>query len=156
MPSASAMIPIVDAVPMVLQCPRLRIIADSESKNFASLSFLARTSSLNLNTSVPQPSGVPWKVPVNIGPPGTTSAGISTEDAAINKDGIVLSQPPRRTTPSIGLARINSSVAIAAILRHNIAVGRTRVSPNETAGIFSGTPPASQIPFFTYSITSFK
>ena len=156
MPSASAMIPIVDAVPMVLQCPRLRIIADSESKNFASLSFLARTSSLNLNTSVPQPSGVPWKVPVNIGPPGTTSAGISTEDAAISKDGIVLSQPPSITTPSIGLARINSSVAIAAILRHNIAVGRTRVSPNETAGIFSGTPPASQMPFFTYSITSFK
>ena len=77
-------------------------------------------------------------------------------DAAINKDGIVLSQPPRRTTPSIGLARIISSVAIAAILRHNIAVGRTRVSPRETAGIFSGTPPASQIPFFTYSITSFK
>ena len=93
---------------------------------------------------------------MSIGPPGTTSAGISTEDAAIKRDGMVLSQPPRSTTPSIGLARIISSVAIAAILRHNIAVGRTRVSPSETAGIFSGTPPASQIPFFTYSITSFK
>ena len=33
MPRASASSPIVDAVPMVLQCPRLRIIDDSESRN---------------------------------------------------------------------------------------------------------------------------
>ena len=37
--------------------------------------------------------------------------------------GIVLSQPPSSTRPSIGLARNISSIAIAAMLRHSIAVG---------------------------------
>ncbi len=67
-----------------------------------------------------------------------------------------MSQPPRRTTPSIGFALNNSSVAMADIFRHNIAVGLTCVSPKETVGRFKGTPPASQIPFFTNSLTSFK
>ena len=141
---------------MVLQWPRLRIIDDSELRNFASLNFFARTSSLSRHTSVPQPMGLPSNVPVSIGPPGTTSAGKSTDAAAIRSAGIVLSHPPRSTTPSIGLARIISSVAIAAMLRHNIAVGRICVSPRETLGILSGTPPASQIPFFTCSITSLR
>ena len=48
--------------------------------------------------------GAPRKVPVSIGPPGTTTAGRSTEAAAMSSDGMVLSQPPSRTTPSIGLA----------------------------------------------------
>ena len=56
------------------------------------------------------PSGTPRNVPVSIGPPGTTTAGRSTEAAAISSDGIVLSQPPSSTTPSIGLARSISSV----------------------------------------------
>ena len=60
--------------------------------------------------------------------------------------GIVLSQPPSRTTPSTGLARSISSVAIAAMLRQSIAVGRTCVSPSDTTGSSSGTPPASQTP----------
>ena len=108
------------------------------------------------HTSVPQPRGEPLKVPVNIGPPGTTIDGRSTDDAPINNAGIVLSQPPNRTAPSIGFARIISSVAMAAILRHNIAVGRTCVSPSETIGRFSGTPPDSQIPFFTLCAISSK
>ena len=83
-------------------------------------------------------------------------AGKSTDAAAINRAGIVLSHPPSKTTPSIGFARNSSSVAIADMFRHNIAVGRTWVSPKETEGMFKGTPPASQTPFFTYSITSFK
>ena len=100
-------------------------MADSESKNLALLNNPARTSSLILHTSVPQPSGDPLKVPVSIGPPGTTIDGRFTEEAPISNAGIVLSHPPKRTAPSIGFARIISSVAIAAILRHNIAVGRT-------------------------------
>ncbi len=68
---------------------------------------------LRRHTSVPQPSGTPRKVPVSIGPPGTTSAGMSTDAAAISSDGIVLSQPPSSTTPSIGLARMLSSTSIA-------------------------------------------
>jgi hypothetical protein len=104
-PSASATSAIVDAVPMVLQCPRLRIMADSERVNCSAERVPARTSSDNRQTSVPQPSATPRKVPVSIGPPGTTTAGRSTEAAAMSKDGMVLSQPPSSTTPSIGLAR---------------------------------------------------
>ena len=153
-PSASATSAIVEAVPMVLQCPRLRIIADSERVNCSRLSVPARTSSDSRHTSVPQPSGLPRKVPVSIGPPGTTTAGRSTDPAAISKDGIVLSQPPSRTTPSTGLARSISSVAIAAMLRHSIAVGRTFVSPSDTTGSSSGIPPASYTPSRTEAATS--
>ena len=141
MPSASATSAIVDAVPMVLQCPRLRIMADSERVNCSAERVPARTSSDNRQTSVPQPRETPRKVPVSIGPPGTTTAGRSTEAAAMSKDGMVLSQPPSSTTPSIGLARSISSVAIAAMLRHSIAVGRSRVSPSDTTGNSSGMPP---------------
>ena len=116
---------IVEAVPIVLQCPRLRIMADSERMNCSRDRVPARTSSLSRQTSVPHPRGAPRNVPVSIGPPGTTTAGRSTDAAAMSSDGIVLSQPPRRTTPSIGLARNISSAAIAAMLRHSIAVGRT-------------------------------
>ena len=115
----------VEAVPIVLQCPRLRIIDDSDGMKSACDSVPARTSSHSRHTSVPQPSGWPRNVPVSIGPPGTTTAGRSTDAAAISSAGMVLSQPPSSTTPSIGLARIISSMAIAAMLRHSIAVGRT-------------------------------
>ena len=91
---------------------------------------------------------------MSIGPPGTTTAGRSTDAAAISSAGMVLSQPPSSTTPSTGLARSISSVAIAAMLRHSIAVGRTRVSPSDVTGRFSGTPPASQTPRATASATS--
>ncbi len=103
---------------------------------------------------MPQPIGRPRKVPVSIGPPGITTAGRSTEAAAISSAGIVLSHPPSRTTPSIGLARNISSAAIAAMLRQSIAVGRTWVSPRETTGRLSGTPPASQMPCLTAAATS--
>ncbi len=146
----------VDAVPIVLQCPRLRIIDDSDRMKSSFDRVPARTSSDRRHTSVPQPSGRPRNVPVSIGPPGTTTAGRSTDAAAISSDGIVLSQPPSSTTPSIGLARSISSVAIAAMLRQSIAVGRTFVSPSETTGRFSGTPPAAQTPCWTLSATSFR
>jgi hypothetical protein len=93
-------------------------------------------------------------VPVSIGPPGTTTAGRSTEAAAISRAGIVLSQPPSRTTPSIGFARSISSMDIAARLRHSMAVGRTRLSPSDITGRLSGTPPASQTPALTDRDTS--
>jgi hypothetical protein len=40
------------------------------------------------------------------------------------------------------------------MLRHSIAVGRTCVSPSDTTGRLSGTPPASQTPRLTCSATS--
>jgi Dehydratase family len=61
--------------------------------------------------------GMPGDAFTGIGPPGTTTAGRSTEAPAISKDGMVLSQLPSSTTPSTGLARSISSVAIAAMLR---------------------------------------
>ena len=92
----------------------------------------------------------------SIGPPGTTTAGRSTDDAAMRREGMVLSQPPSSTTPSIGLARSISSIDIAARLRHSIAVGFTCVSPSDITGSSSGTPPASQMPCFTDCATSVR
>ena len=154
MPRASATHAIVDAVPIVLQWPLLRIMADSEARNSCADRFPARTSSLSCHTPVPQPSGWPRKVPLSIGPPGTTTAGRSTDAAAMSSAGIVLSQPPSSTTPSIGLARSISSIDIAARLRQSIAVGRTCVSPSDITGRFSGTPPASHTPRCTAAETS--
>ena len=149
MPSASAIQPIVEAVPIVLQCPLLRIMERSDALKSSSLIFPERTSALKRQTSVPQPNTFPLNVPLSIGPPGTIIAGRFTEVAPIKRDGIVLSQPPSKTTPSIGFPRIISSAAIAAKLRQSIAVGRRLVSPSESIGRLCGTPPASQIPFFT-------
>src|SRR3954451_15964456 len=122
---------------------------DSDSRKRCSGIVPARTSSDIRQTSVALLRTRPWNVPVSIGPPGSTTAGRSTDAAAISSDGIVLSQPPRRTRPSTGLARNISSAAIAAMFRHSIAVGRTCVSPSDTTGRLSGTPPASQTPFAT-------
>ena len=72
----------------------------------------------------------------------------------MSRAGIVLSQPPSSTAPSTGLARSSSSAAMAARLRQSIAVGRTWVSPSDTTGRLSGTPPASQTPSLTLAATS--
>ena len=83
-------------------------------------------------------------------------AGRLTDAAAMSNAGIVLSHPPSKTNPSMGFARNISSMAIAAMFRHSMAVGLTCVSPSETTGKFSGTPPAAQTPFFTASATSLR
>jgi hypothetical protein len=61
MPSASVTHAMVDAVPIVLQWPRLRIIDDSDFMKSSRDSVPARTSSDSRHTSVPQPSGTPRK-----------------------------------------------------------------------------------------------
>src|SRR5690625_5732391 len=71
---------------MVLQWPALRIIADSERVKSSFDRVPARTSSLSFHTPVPQPSGAPRKLPLSIGPPGTTTAGMSTLAAAIRSE----------------------------------------------------------------------
>ena len=53
------------------------------------------------------------------------SAG-RTLAAPISRAGVVLSQPISSTTPSSGLARIDSSTSMAARLRNSIAVGRSQ------------------------------
>ena len=52
-----------------------------------------------------------------MGPPLTTRVGRSTLAAPITSEGVVLSQPQSNTTPSIGLARMDSSVSMAARFR---------------------------------------
>ncbi len=144
MPSASTMHAIVEAVPMVMQWPWERCMQPSASWKSSSVIVPARTSSDMVQTSVPEPMSVPRYLPLSIGPPETPMVGRSTLAAPISRDGVVLSQPISSTTPSIGLARIDSSTSMDARLRYSIAVGRISVSPSDITGNSSGKPPASR------------
>ena len=92
-------------------------------------------------------------MPRSIGPPVTMIAGSPALAAPISCAGVVLSQPHRSTTPSSGLARIDSSTSIAIRLRNIIDVGRMNGSPSEMVGNSRGNPPAAQTPRFTASAT---
>ena len=107
--------------------------------NSCGLILPALTSSLNCQTSVPEPMSWPRYLPFSIGPPETTSAGRSQLAAPMTSDGVVLSQPQSSTTPSIGLPRIDSSTSMLTRLRNSIAVGRMFVSPVDVTGNSSGS-----------------
>ena len=79
-------------------------------------------------------------------PAVTTIAGRSALAAPISWAGMVLSQPPSSTTPSIGWPRIISSVSIAIRLRNSMVVGDRKISPSEMVGNSSGRPPACHTP----------
>ena len=111
----------------------------------------ALTSSLKRQTSVPEPTSLPRNRPLSIGPPETAMVGRSQLAAPISNAGVVLSQPTRSTTPSIGLPRIDSSTSMLARLRNSIAVGRRLDSPSDITGNSSGRPPASSTPRRTFS-----
>ena len=66
--------------------------------------------------------------PTSIGPTGTKTAGRSADAAAIICAGIVLSQPPIRTTASSGSALSISSVSIASRLRSSRLLGNANDS----------------------------
>ena len=80
-------------------------------------------------------------------------AGMSAEAAPISIAGVVLSQPQRRSTPSTGLARMDSSTSIAMRLRKSMVVGFMYCSPSEITGNSSGKPPAAHTPRLTASAT---
>ena len=149
MPSASAMLAIVEAVPMVLQLPGLRLMAFSASRKSARLIRPALMSSDICHSAVPEPTRSPLNQPFSIGPPVTTMAGRSTLAAPISRLGVVLSQPTISTQPSIGWPRMASSTAMAARLRNIIALGRKLDSAAENTGTSTGNPPASKMPCFT-------
>ena len=151
MPSASAMLAIVEAVPIVMQCPGLRLIPASASMNSSCDISPDLTISENFQTLVPEPMSVPRYLPLSIGPPDTTIAGMSQLAAPITSAGVVLSQPVSSTTPSIGFPRMDSSTSIAARFRNSIAVGRRLISPSEVTGNSKGSPPASNTPRRTRS-----
>ena len=153
-PSASTMAAIVEAVPMVMQCPAERDMQDSAWKNSCSVILPVLSSALKRQTSVPEPMFCPRYLPLSIGPPETTSVGKSQLAAPITRAGVVLSQPQSRTTPSMGLARSDSSTSMLTKFRYSIAVGRMLVSPVDMTGNSSGRPPASHTPRFTRSAKS--
>ena len=153
MPSASATDAIVDAVPIVMQCPSERDMQPSAKKHSSCVIRPASRSSSQRHTAVPEPTSVPWYLPLSFGPPVTMTAGRSTLAAAISRPGVVLSQPDSSTTPSSGLARNSSSASMASRFLYSIAVGRSSVSPSAIAGNSSGKPPACQTPRLTDSAT---
>jgi hypothetical protein len=69
---------------------------------------------------------------------------------------VVLAQPTSNTTPSSGLARIDSSSSMLMRLRRYMAVGRILNSPKDMTGNSKGTPPACHSPRFTASDTGRK
>ena len=101
MPNASASEFMVDAVPIVLQCPADGAEEATNSMNSSALISPAARSSRAFQTMVPEPVRSPRNQPFSIGPPDSTIAGISTVAAAINCAGVVLSQPVVSTTPSM-------------------------------------------------------
>ena len=116
-PRVSTMQAMVEAVPMVMQWPSLRVMQPSASRNSSSLMVPARNSVWKRWTSVPEPMLRPRYLPVSIGPPVTTMVGRSTLQAPISAPGVVLSHPVSSRTPSIGLARIDSSTSMLSRLR---------------------------------------
>jgi len=69
----------------------------------------------------------------------------------ITSEGVVLSHPHSKTTPSIGLARIDSSHIHTHKISEEHRVGSPNVSPSDMTGNSSGNPPASNHPFLTDS-----
>ena len=155
-PSASTMLAIVLAVPMVMQWPLERCISDSAAVKSAWLISPARTISDICHTPVPEPMSLPRNLPLSIGPPEMPMLGRSQLAAPMSSEGVVLSQPMSSTTPSIGLPRMLSSTSMLARLRNSMAVGRSWVSPSDITGNSSGKPPASYTPRFTNSAISRK
>ena len=71
--------------------------------------------------------------------------------APMTRPGVVLSQPPISTAPSIGWLRSSSSVSMARKLRYIMVVGFTKVSDSDIAGSSIGKPPACSTPRLTFS-----
>src|SRR4029078_11132821 len=92
MPNASASEFIVDAVPIVLQCPADGADEATNSMNSSPLISPAARSSRAFQTIVPEPVRSPRNQPFSIGPPERTIAGISTGAAAISRPRGVLWQ----------------------------------------------------------------
>jgi hypothetical protein len=102
MPSASAALVMVEAVPIVMQWPGERAMPCSISAQSASLILPARSSAQYFQTSLPEPSAPPRHEPRSIGPAGMKIAGRFIEIAPMSRPGVVLSQPPISTAPSAG------------------------------------------------------
>ena len=85
----------------------------------------ARSSSQYFQLSEPEPSVLPFQLPRSMGPAGRKIAGMFMLVAPSSRPGVVLSQPPISTAPSMGWERSSSSVSIARKLRYIMVVGLT-------------------------------
>ena len=150
-PIASPIIAMVDAVPIVMQWPELLTIQLCNSAQSSSVMFPALNSTSYLLQSVHDPNSSPFQFPFNWGPPVTSMDGMSALAAPINRAGVVLSHPPRRTTASIGFAVIDSSTSILNRFRYSIVVGLMLYSPRDITGNSKGNPPACHTPRLTAS-----
>src|SRR5699024_2558896 len=83
------------------------------------------------------------------GPAVTITAGLLALIEPMSWAGTVLSQPPIRTTPSIGETEIISSTSMDMRFRKYRLVGRVNGSEIEIVGNSRGNPPASRIPLLT-------
>src|SRR5882757_8992069 len=101
-PSASARAFMVEAVPIVLQCPIDGAEAATESMYSGKSISPAARRLLAAHLIVPEPARSPFHQPLSIGPPESTIAGMFTVAAAMMAAGVVLSQPVVSTTPSSG------------------------------------------------------
>src|SRR5262245_35300446 len=102
MPSDSASEFIVVAVPMVLQKPGEGADDATNSKYSGQPISPADFIFLASHLMVPEPVRWPLCQPFSIGPTERAIAGMFTVAAAISCEGVVLSQPVVRTTPSSG------------------------------------------------------
>ncbi len=101
-PSASTIEAIVEAVPMVMQWPEERDIAASAWARSSMVISPVFSRSVKIQVCVPDPTSSPRNRPLSMGPPETTRVGRSQLAAPMTSAGVVLSQPVRRITPSIG------------------------------------------------------
>jgi hypothetical protein len=101
-PNASVALVMVDAVPIVMQCPGERAMPFSISCQSSWVMLPARRSAQYFQVSDPDPNVVPPQCPRSIGPAGMNSVGRSIDEAPINNPGVVLSHPPINTAPSTG------------------------------------------------------
>ena len=98
-PSASTAL-VIDAVPIVMQCPGERAMPFSISCQSSSVIALAQVRPV-LPGVDPDPSVAPQCLR-SIGPAGTKIDGGPSTRAPMSSPGVVLSQPPISTAPSIG------------------------------------------------------
>src|SRR5690606_11958663 len=89
-PNASHMVPMVEAVPIVLQCPILLAAQISASCIASASKSCVFCFSLIIQLKEPEPMVSPLNLPFNIVPPGTTIVGKSTLQAPMSVDGVVL------------------------------------------------------------------
>ncbi|GAA4773673.1 hypothetical protein GCM10025784_21620 [Citricoccus nitrophenolicus] len=153
-PSTSATAAMVVAVPITLQVPTPTLTLPSSAAQAPSSSSPTRRCSHSGHTSSTVNSRFAPKQETGRGPAATTMAGTPALSAPMIWAGMVLSQPPSSTTPSMGEARTISSTSMDIRLRRYMDEGRENGSEREIVGNSRGRPPAARTPALTSAASS--